>query len=132
MIGCFGDIIFETTDKRIMNFKDFTRSVSGKWVEHSMYKRKARSEFIGTELDEMSFTIVLKSSLGVNPRKQIAKWEKIVRNGIHDVMVIGEKQIGLNEIKVTSISEAWGTIYNNGSLISANIDITFSEYVEEG
>lgn len=132
MVGSFGEIIFETSDKRIMSFNNFSRTVKGRWIEHNMYKRKPRSEFIGKDIDEVTFTIVLKSSYGVDPLTQLNKWEDIVRNGYHDILVIGKKQIGKSNVKVTEISEAWNMIFNNGKLTSANIDITISEYVERG
>ena len=130
MIGSFGKMVFETSDKRIMTFNRFNRTVKGRWVEHNLYKRTPRSEFVGSDLDEITFTVILNSSLGVDPLTQINKWEDMVSKGYHDILVIGNKQIGKNHVKVTSITEAWNVIYNNGAVSSANIDVTISEYVD--
>ena len=46
MIGYFGDIIFETSDKKICNFNDFKQAASANYSEHSRYRKKSEREFI--------------------------------------------------------------------------------------
>jgi hypothetical protein len=36
-IGYFGDIIFTTSDKKVLSFRDLKVSASGSWGEHRRY-----------------------------------------------------------------------------------------------
>ena len=57
MIGYFGDIIFETSDKKICNFNDFKQAASANYSEHSRYRKKSEREFIGPNNEGVSFTM---------------------------------------------------------------------------
>ena len=60
MIGYFGDIIFETSDKKICNFNDFKQAASANYSEHSRYRKKSEREFIGPNNEGVSFTSIVK------------------------------------------------------------------------
>lgn len=131
MIGYFGDIIFETSDSKILNFSGFKRDVKGRWSKHEVIGVKPISEFNGPDLDTISFTINLNGNNGVKPRDEMERWNQYVSQGIADVLIIGGKPIGNSKWDVQSVSEAWNTVFNQGELFSGNIDVTLEEYVEE-
>ena len=56
MIGYLGDIIFETSDKKICNFKGLKRSISANYSEHKRYKKKSQREFEGAENQDRKST----------------------------------------------------------------------------
>ena len=68
MIGYFGDIIFETSDKKICNFNDFKQAASANYSEHSRYRKKSEREFIGPNNEGVSFTMKIRAGHGVRPR----------------------------------------------------------------
>ena len=68
MIGYFGDIIFETSDKKICNFNDFKQAASANYSEHSRYRKKSEREFISPNNEGVSFTMKIRAGHGVRPR----------------------------------------------------------------
>lgn len=130
MIGFYGDILFETNDKRLLTFAGLERSASSRWATHDTIGRKPASEFIGPNLDTISFTVNLNGNHGVKPRLEMDRWLEKCRKGTVEVLVIGDKGLGLDRWKVTSVSQMWGTVLNGGELFSGNVDITLEEYVE--
>ena len=130
MLGFYGDIVFETSDSRILNFINFTRSASSRWANHEVIQKKPASEFLGPNLDNISFTIHLSGRHGVKPREEMDKWLIKCRAGTVDTLVIGNKGIGVDKWKVVSVSQMWNVILNKGEVYSANVDIELEEYVE--
>lgn len=130
MIGFFGDIIFETNDKRIITFTGFQRNAAGRWASHEVIGRKPVSEFLGPGLDTISFTVLLNGNFGVKPRKELERWQRKVQRGEAETLVIGNKTVGANLWVVTSVSEAWNVVLNKGEIFSAQIEVELEEYVE--
>lgn len=131
MIGFFGDIIFETSDKRILTFQDLKRDTSSRWSNHDVIGKKPTSEFIGPGLDTISFTINLNASLGVKPRHEMERWLEKARSGTAETLVVGNKGLGVDKWTVKSVSQAWGVVLHEGEVYSGKVDIQLEEYVEE-
>lgn len=129
MIGSFGNIVFETSDKRIYNFSGFTRETGGRFAAHEVIGKKPQSEFIGPGLDNISFTVNINGMYGMSPRKEMDRWCELANKGEAYTLVIGDKALGTDKWVVKTISEAWNTILNNGKLISGKIDISLEEYI---
>lgn len=130
MIGFYGDIVFETNDKRILTFKGFQRNASSRWVTHDVIGRKPSSEFIGPNLDTISFTIDLNGNFGVKPQEEMDRWLVKCRDGTVDTLVIGKKPLGVDRWSVKSVSQMWNVVLNKGEIFSASIDIELEEYLE--
>jgi phage protein U len=130
VIGFYGDIVFETSDERILNFNGFTRNATSTWHNHRKIGGKPASEFIGPELDTISFTIHLSSNYGVNPQKEMDRWLEKCRFGTVDTLVIGNKALGVDKWKVLSVSQMWNVVLNRGELFSGDMEIGLEEYVE--
>ena len=130
MIGYLGDIIFETSDKRILTFSGFKYQAAGRWEKHNVIAKKPKSEFVGPDLDTITFTIDLNGINGVKPRDEMEKWISKVNTGVVDILVIGNKVLGQDKWSVSQISESWDTIFNKGELFSGKIDVTLQEYIE--
>ena len=128
-VGNFGKVVFNVSKKKIYTFDGFKRTKTSGWKEHERYNKKPLSEFTGGGLDSVTFDIYLDASLGVNPRKELERWGKMLENGHHDILVIGGQQVGKNQWKLESISEDWKNFLKEGELITATITITLSEYV---
>jgi len=129
MLGFYGKVIFETSDKRIMNFSGFTRSVSSNFADHQVIGGKAKTEYISPGLDTLTFAIDLNGNYGVKPRDEMNIWVDLARRGNAETMAINGKPLGVDKWIVTSVSQAWGTLMKNGELFSGKIDVTLKEYV---
>ena len=129
-IGNLGkQIVFKTSDKKILTFNDFKQSVSGRWAVHERIGEKPRSEFIGPGLRNISFNIVLSVSNGIKPRKTLEKIEKMIEEGTVEYLIIGGKKVGYYKWKITDMSETWDVIYSKGQLARATASITLEEYI---
>lgn len=130
MIGKYGDIVFETSDTRILNFKDLKISKSNRTTSHNILMKKPILEFLGPELDSITFTVNLNASLGINVNEEQNKWYKKIENAEAEELLIGNKKIGQNKWLTTSINETYNTILNNGQVYSLTLEIKLQEYVE--
>lgn len=130
MIGFFGDIIFETSDKRIMTFSELNRNAAGRWATHETIGSKPASEFLGPGLDTISFTVNLNGSFGTKPRTEMDKWIRKERAGEVAPLVIGNRVLGLDKWKIISVSQMWNVVLSKGEIFSGSVDIELEEYVE--
>lgn len=129
MIGYYGDIVFETSDSRILNFSEFQRSTASRWAKHETIGKKPASEFLGPDLDTISFTVHLNGLYGVRPVEEMNRWLIKSRAGTAETLVIGNRALGVDKWVVKSVSQVWGTILNRGQVISGNVDVELEEYV---
>ena len=129
-IGSLGSLItFETSDKKILTFTDFKREKTGRWGKHNRIGKKPKQQFLGADLDNITFTIILSAQHGVKPRTTMDNIGKYVENGTPAKLVIGTKQVGSNKFIISKMSEAWEIVWNKGEVVRAKVDITLEEYV---
>lgn len=129
-IGHIGKtVVFETSDRKILNFTKMQRTVKGRWASHSRIGKKPKKQFLGPDADQLNFSITLNAEHGVRPRKTIENIEKLIRTGKPQTVVIGSKKVGSNKYAITEISESWETILNKGEVVKITCDITLEEYL---
>ncbi|MEK3976051.1 phage tail protein [Psychrobacillus sp. FSL K6-1267] len=128
-IGSLGGIVFEVSSKKNYTFKDFSRSGSARWNEHEIIASKPISEFLGADLEEITFTIILKAEFGVNPLKQLEIMRKIRDTGKTAPFVLGGKPLSINHWSIRQISETHKTVDNKGNVLNVEATLTLKEYV---
>ncbi len=126
-VGYFGNVVFTTSDKKILSFRDFKLSASSSWGEHKRNGQKPEWEFLGPNAEKVSFTIVLDANYGVNPRKEVETLTGYVESGMIYPLVIGGKKVG-RRWRATALSSTWGHIMSGGELAKASASITLEEY----
>ena len=127
-LGAFGKtIVFEVNDRKILAPQDVKREIAGRWKTHEIVSKRPKMEFLGPDLAETKMKIVLSAEHGVGPRKTLENIEKAVNEGTTDWLVIGGKILGSQKVAITRCSEAWDTIYNQGELVKATVEITLKE-----
>lgn len=129
MVGKYGRIIFETSDKRILAFNSFTQNITGRWGKHTVIGKKERAEFNGPGSRKVTFKMELSTSLGVRPREMLEDLEQMAENGLVDYLVIGGRAVGENRFALTAINETWGVVYSRGELARVAVSVTMEEYV---
>jgi len=128
MIGNLGGkIIFEVSDKKILTPNNFNKNVTANWAKHNRILGKPKSEFLGADLQTITFDMVLDVMHGVKPKDTLALLERMVEHGVWMVLVIGNERIGKHYWKVTSISEQWDTVLNKGELVKATVSVSLEE-----
>ncbi len=130
MIGSLGDIVFETSDKRILTFSNFSHSVSGRWNTTETIGGKPKKEYLGPDVQKVDFDIVLNSTFGVNPAKSIRKLECMALSKNAYPFFIGGKPVGFSAVYwiVKSVSESWDVILNDGKIVKATVTLSLEEY----
>ena len=129
-IGNLGKTItFEVSDKKVLTFNNLSRTVKGRWTQHNIIDRKPKPEFLGPDLDGMTFKVSLSAMHGVKPRKTIETIEKAITKGTVLPFVVGGKKVGSNSWVITAVSETWNCVYSKGELVTADVNLTLMEYV---
>lgn len=126
MIGSFGQIIFEVSASSIMTFKDFKRKRSAVFAEHKVIKGKPVLQHTGASLDEVGFSVILDSSLGINPLKSLSLFIEQLESGRPRKLIINKKAIGL--FVITDLEEEWQRIDNKGRILSINLNLSLREF----
>lgn len=128
MVGKYGDIIFETSDKRVVAFDSFKQTVSGRWSSHTVIGKKEKAEFNGPGKRKVSFKMTFHATLGIRPREMLEKLEDMAEQGKIDYLVIGGRAVGENRFGIAGISETWDVVYSRGELAKASVTVTLEEY----
>lgn len=129
-IGSWGNaLVFSTSDSRILTFKNFSRTVSSTWANHSRIGQKDRTEFIRPNLQSVTFTMELDATLGVRPRSMLDVLASAVESGEVNTLVLGGKRVGNNRFKIKNTGEAWDVFLQQGQLVRAKVDVTMEEYL---
>lgn len=130
------EIVFESyyqdNKLKVFTFEGMQRDGSGRWATHEIIgqDKKPILEFIGPDLEKISFSVTLLAVLGVNPEEEIKKLRKIRDEGIVCDVMIGENPISTNQWVIPTISEAHKTYDNAGALLAASVNISLTEYVK--
>lgn len=130
MIGALGNIIFKVSSQQVNTFFDFKRSSSGRWATHEIHMQKPKSEFLGPDLDTITFSMQLESILGNSPRYDMEKMMQYTRTGEALPLVIGGDIMGYYRWVVVSVEQEWNKTNQQGKVISASMSITLKEYIK--
>jgi phage protein U len=130
-IGTYGDVVFEVSPKKTNTFSELNRSGSSRWNDHEIIGKKPKSEFIGPSLEELSFTLLFKAELGINPIKELAKLRSMRDTGKVAAFVIGGKPISPNYWSIQQLSESYKVVDNKGNILEAEVNVNLKEYYVE-
>lgn len=127
-IGAFAGVTFSVSDKTVKTFNNMKWQISGKYAEHDRHLKRDLLEFLGPELETISFEMRLSVFLGVTPLTEIIKLRSIVQTGKTNRLVIGGKVYGSYKWAMTEMSVNLERFDNKGNLLVAVVDVTMKEY----
>lgn len=130
IVGGFGDVIFETSDKRILTYKNFRRDIIVRYGISEVIGQKPKSEFLGPGLDTVTFEVSLNISLGHDPYTIMTQFIEYTREGHAYPLVIGSRAIGVDRWKITGLGEPVYSFGPEGQILSGALELTMEEYVE--
>jgi len=129
MIGTLGKkIIFTVSDFEVLTFKDLKHNVKGRWTMHDVLGGVPRAEFLGPDVQSATMTLHLSVMQNVWPMTVMEELRRIALNGEAEYLVVGGQPVTDNPVRITSVSEAWNTIYHGGILAEADVDVEMEEY----
>lgn len=130
MIGSYGDTVFTSSNGKVLTYTGLNKSADARYNEHALIGRKPLLEFIGPSLSDVTYSIRLDSSQGVNPDDEINKITDIRDEGVAKPLFFGNNFQGY--FVVVSVSESRRvTNPRTGSLMLADLSLTLKEYVDD-
>ena len=127
-IGSFGDVSFKVSAKAVETFAGMAWDSSAKYATHDRHLRADLLEYLGPELDTISFSMTLSAYHGVDPWKEVHKLRRMVRRGDVHRLVIGGKVYGSNKWAMEKCSVEMRHFDGNGRLMEADVKVTLKEY----
>ena len=129
LIGYLGEIPFRVSKSSIVTFDDYSRSASGRWTEHAIIGAKPLAEYLGPELEQITFKIQLRRDLGADVETLLEKLRRMRDAGTPVPLIISNKLINSNNWTVQSLTENV-THWGRGFIMSCTVSLTLKEYAE--
>lgn len=127
-IGSFGDVAFKVSTKTVETFDGMAWESSAKYATHDRHIQADLLEYLGPELDTISFSMTLSACLGVGPWKEVTKLRKMARKGQVHRLVIGGKVYGSHKWAIEKCSIEMRRFDGQGRLMEAEAKLTLKEY----
>lgn len=130
-VGSLGDIQFQVTDvENIFTFDGYSRSSSSRVAKHDVINGKPILEFMGPDLQEISFEIKINAFWGHNPKKEINRLIEYCENGKVLTFCLAGEPVGDNKWLLTKVAESAEHFDIDGNIIYSKAQVTLQEYVE--
>ena len=126
MFGMFAGVGFTASENQVQTFSAMSRDTASRWATHEVITAKPKQEFLGPDLDGMSFSMVLTAWRGTDPVGLADQLRSFCQSGEYDYLILGGKNFG--KYVIESVSEAYETVTNAGQVIKATVDVTLKEY----
>ncbi len=132
IVGFLGTIPFIASRWKVRTFDEYSRQSEGRWQTHDIMGQKPLLEFVGPNLEEISFKMLLRKDLGISPEAEVEKLRKLRDEGTVISLIIGNNPVGNGFWVLTAISEKTEFWSKFGQAQSIEITVTLKEYDEDG
>ena len=99
--------------------------------KNDVLMQKPVSEYVGQQLDTITFTITFNAQLGTDPRNEVNKLIYLQRDGAVITLVLWGKAFGTYRWVITDLDMDWGLINKFGYAQKISVSITLEEYASE-
>ena len=127
-IGNWGNFTFYVSRSSVKTFDGLKWESSVKYATHDRHLKEPLLEFVGQEVEKMTFTMFFSAFLGVNPIKEIANLLQTMRRGEAHYLIIGPKAYGTNKWVITKLSNSLKRFDRWGNLLVASVNVTMQSY----
>ena len=103
-----------------------------RYAVHNRHNYHALTEYTGMDPDKITFDILLKAELGVNPLDDIVKIWTYEREGIALALTIGRKGYGKYRWNIVSHNTDFKHTDAMGNPTEATVSLTLQEYLRLG
>lgn len=128
-IGAFNELVFEVSTERVITYDDYKRDTKARYARHEMINQTSVLEYLGRDLEEISFTMMFTVSLGVDPAEETSKLRRMCLDGVADYLILGNTVVGENLWTIESVGEAKKAVDHFGKTIVASVNVKMVEYV---
>jgi hypothetical protein len=131
-IAVFKNKSFQVSSKKVYTFNNFSWGGDIQSEVQEKLNSKPSTYIKGIGLGNMGFEIPLKSSLALNPKKEIEDWEAIRDSLQPAIFILGSKPLGSNKWLLKSANVSNVFIDNKGNVTEAMLKLEFEEFVRPG
>ena len=128
-IGAFNELVFEVSTERVITYDDYKRDTKARYARHEMINQTSVLEYLGRDLEEISFTMMFTVSLGVDPAEETSKLRRMCLDGVADYLILGNTVVGENLWTIESVGEAKKAVDHFGKTIVSSVNVKMVEYV---
>ena len=121
MIGSYAGISFTVSEDKVQTFQEMSRETAARWNTHEVIGAKPKQEFLGPDLDSMTFTMQLSAWRGVSPLQLAERLRQFCSKGEYDNLIVGGRNFG--KYLIESVSETYHTVTNRGEVVQASVDV---------
>ena len=130
-LGALGDIAFTVSSSKVVTFNNLKQNTKGRYTSHDVIGQKPILEYIGPDLEEITFTMQFAMQAGVEPRIEVAKVREKCQKAEPLYFVLNNQTVGENPWIIESVGESVNTVDNLGRIIVTEIEVTLKEYVAD-
>lgn len=118
------------TDLKVMTFDNFQRDGEGRWAKHEIIgvDKKPILEFLGPDLETISFSVYLSTTLGIDPVTELKKLRQLRDAGAICTFTLGGNMVTTNFWVVAKLDEAHTKYDGSASLLNATVNVSLTEY----
>ena len=127
-IGSFGELVFMVSANTVKTFDDMSWDFSAKYTTHDRHIKEDLLEYMGPEIEEISFSMVFSVFFGVDPMAEINKLRGMVKTGRAERLVIGGKVYGSYKWVPQKGSVDLQRFDGKRNLWAAKVKVTLKEY----
>lgn len=129
IVGYLGNIPFITSRNKVRTFNNFNRSSTARWAKHELIGQKPILEFLGNDIEKISFDMLLRTDLGINPEDELDNLRTMRDNGTVLTLVLDNMPITDNFWVIESLDESVNYFGGTGEILSATVSVSLQEYI---
>lgn len=131
VVGALGDVYFVASTRTLRTISNYSRKISARYAEHAILLNKPKLEYVGPNLEEISFSIQLHTMYGVTPENEFEQLKEYVENGAVVDFVLNNTPIGVDQWVVKGVDMVDVLFGPKGGIIYCNVNITLGEYIND-
>lgn len=128
-IGAFADLVFEVSTQKVLTYDEYKRESKARYAKHELINQAAALEWLGYDLETISFKMIFNARLHVNPAEEAEKVRRLCLDGVADYLILGNAVIGNNLWVIESVTEAAQFWDNAGNILVSAVDVKMLEYL---
>lgn len=128
-IGAFNELVFEVSTEKVITYDDYKRETKARYARHELINQTSVLEYLGRDLEEITFTMMFTVSLGVDPAEETSKLRRMCLDGVADYLILGNTVVGENLWTIESVGESKKAVDHFGKTIVSSVNVKMVEYV---
>lgn len=131
LVGFLNTTPFIASSLILRTFDDYKRQGQGRWSKHDLIGQKPVLEYLGSDIEKISFKMLLRADQGISPAKELKRLRQWRDTGAVLPLIIGGKPIGSGFWVIDSLDEGIKYWTKFGHIFTAEVSVSLVEYAVE-